>query len=211
MLEALKGGTRLTEVTAQVGNPPAVATSCSDWASRSGSATSQPVTSSRTLVPQLQNAELSHKLDRAFHPPMGSSITKTPRQAACILTDEPGARSQDRWWRFKKDLNLHHLSLNSRSDPRLARQQPYIHSSPGQPPAAGRKQTIRIPSLFWTLCALGPLSLPGVRFPTKEETLSSGSNTAGFRADVPVTLRVGRRGKVGHVSPFRDMKKMKDE
>ena len=86
VLEALKGGTRLTEVTAQVGNPPAVATSCSDWASRSGSATSQPVTSSRTLVPQLQNAELSHKLDRAFHPPMGSSITKTPRQAACILT-----------------------------------------------------------------------------------------------------------------------------
>ena len=76
--------------------------SCSDWASRSGSATSQPVTSSRTLVPQLQNAELSHKLDRAFHPSTGSSITKTPRQAACILTDKPGARSQDRWWRFKK-------------------------------------------------------------------------------------------------------------
>ena len=41
--------------------------------------------------------------------------------------------------------------------------------------------------------------------------LCAGSNTAGFQADVPVTLRVGRRGKVGHVSPFRDMKKMKDE
>lgn len=161
-----------------------MAAGCSDWPSRSASAPSQPVTSGRTLAPQLQNAELSHKLGRAFHPPTGSSITKTPRQAACILTDEPRARNQDRWWRFKKDLNLHHLSPNSQPDPHLARQQSYIHANPGQPPAAGRKQTIRTrgkaPSLSWTLCVLGPLSLPGVCFPTKEGALSAGSNMAGF-------------------------------
>lgn len=66
-------------------------------ASRSGSAIHQPVTSGGALVSRAAKCgSWAGELNGASNSSMGSSITNAPRQAAYILTDEPGARTQDR-------------------------------------------------------------------------------------------------------------------